>query len=144
MGDGIDIPDLLGELPKRFDEEVTEDEFHEIMKFTDNEIPIEEVEFVEYPGDVGGYDKGEEMEEVSSFKSDILRSKAEMSELNNRFTYHPPKEGQIEVYNQLRKTIHQAAMKICELCPDSRERDIAFQKLEEAAFWANAGVARRT
>jgi len=31
---------------------------------------------------------------------------------------------------------------INENCPDSREKSLAFTKLEEAVMWANASIAR--
>lgn len=29
-----------------------------------------------------------------------------------------------------------------ELCPESRERSLAFTKIDEAVMWANASIAR--
>jgi len=41
-----------------------------------------------------------------------------------------------------------AAKSLAELmddeCPESREKSLAFTKLEEAIFWANASIARRS
>lgn len=64
-------------------------------------------------------------------------------ELLTRFTYHAPKEGQAQKYETLRAQAHVAAMKIDELCPDSREKSLALSALEESVMWANAAIARR-
>lgn len=63
-------------------------------------------------------------------------------ELNNRFTYHAPKPGQNERYQDLRGTALMLAQKICEQVPFSREQSVALTHLEEVVFWANAGIAR--
>lgn len=64
------------------------------------------------------------------------------AELDNRFSYHPPKPGQNEVYEELRFEAKGLAAKIDALVPDSREKSTALTHLESAVFWANAGVAR--
>lgn len=66
----------------------------------------------------------------------------ERADLLNRFTYHPPKEGQAERYETLRARGLELAMIINELTPPSRERSLAITKLEESIMWANAGIAR--
>ncbi len=58
------------------------------------------------------------------------------------FTYHPPKDGQPEKYVALRNRAKELAYLINELVPNSREKSCAMTKLEEAIFWANAGIAR--
>lgn len=63
-------------------------------------------------------------------------------DLENRFTHHPPKEGQIEKYKILRDEGKMFAYRILDLAPDCRERALALTKLEEAIMWANAGIAR--
>lgn len=64
-------------------------------------------------------------------------------ELDIRFTYHPPKPGQAEKYETLRKMARTYAEAIEAFCPDSREKAIALTKLEESNMWANASIARR-
>lgn len=64
------------------------------------------------------------------------------NDLENRFTYHAPKPGQPEKYEELRGRAKQLAYLIRDLCPTSRETSLALTKLEEAVFWANAAVAR--
>jgi hypothetical protein len=63
-------------------------------------------------------------------------------DLENRFTYHPVQEGQAEKYATIRASILQVARMINTLVPDSREKSLAVTALEEACFWANAGIAR--
>lgn len=60
-----------------------------------------------------------------------------------RFTWHPPKEGQPERYEKIRDQARELAYFIHLNVPDSREKDIAFIKLEECVMWANAAIARR-
>jgi hypothetical protein len=56
--------------------------------------------------------------------------------------YHTPKQGQPEKYEALRAQAKKMAYLIDELCPDCRERSLAFTKLEESIMWANASIAR--
>lgn len=64
------------------------------------------------------------------------------NELEKRFTYHAPKDGQPARYEHLRETAKAFAYLIEAKCPDSRERALALTKLEEVVFWANAAIAR--
>ena len=63
-------------------------------------------------------------------------------ELENRFTYHAPKEGQPERYERIRYKAKMFTAYINEHCPDSREKSVALTKIEEAVMWANAAIAR--
>jgi len=63
-------------------------------------------------------------------------------DIRNRFTYHPPLEGQAEKYTDIRSTALTLALLIDTLCPDSREKSLAITQLEESVFWANASIAR--
>lgn len=63
-------------------------------------------------------------------------------DLANRFTYHPPKDGQPDVYKIIRDIAFAYAVNINELVPDGREKALALTKLEEVVFWSNAGIAR--
>lgn len=65
-----------------------------------------------------------------------------MEDLNNRFTYHPPKDDQSLRYEGIRSEGLAFARTIDRLCPDSREKSLAITKLEEAVMWANASIAR--
>lgn len=62
--------------------------------------------------------------------------------IENNFTYHAPKEGQAEKYEQLRAKGKELALLIVELTPASREQSVALTELETAVFWANAAIAR--
>ena len=62
--------------------------------------------------------------------------------IENNFKYHTPKEEQPEKYTNIREKAKELAYLIQEVVPDSREKSLAFTKLEEATFWANAGIAR--
>jgi hypothetical protein len=64
-------------------------------------------------------------------------------ELSKRFTYHPPKGNQSEMYQQLRKEAALLAASIRNITPECREQSLAITKIEEAIFWANAAIARR-
>lgn len=64
------------------------------------------------------------------------------NQIENNFMYHKPKEGQNEKYETLRSKAKELAYLIEELCPNSRERSLAFTKLEESVMWANASIAR--
>lgn len=63
-------------------------------------------------------------------------------DLANRFTYHPPTDGQPEQYEMIRQIAFAYANHLNEVCPDGREKTIAMTKLEEVVFWANAAIAR--
>lgn len=63
-------------------------------------------------------------------------------DLNNIYTYHPPKGDQPQRYTAIREKCRELAELVSELCPPSRERSLAFTKIEEASMWANASIAR--
>lgn len=67
----------------------------------------------------------------------------EEAELGRRFIYHKPKEGQPHKYEILRGYARELAKRVEDLCPESREKALAFTKIEEAVMWANAAIARR-
>lgn len=69
-------------------------------------------------------------------------SDREMSDLDNRFTYHPPKGDQLERYGMLRAHARALANDIVTRTPKSREQALALTNLEQAMFWANAAIAR--
>lgn len=63
-------------------------------------------------------------------------------QIANNFIYHSPKEGQPERYEKLRAKARELANLINEICPESREKSVAFTHLETAVMWANASIAR--
>lgn len=68
------------------------------------------------------------------------------ADLNNRFSYHPPKDtprgNQASRYQIIRAEAGAFAALINEQAPDSREKSLAITHLEEAVMWANAAIAR--
>jgi hypothetical protein len=66
----------------------------------------------------------------------------EQYEIENNFTYHKPFGNQPERYEKLRSKAKELANLILELCPKSREKSLAFTKLEESIMWANSSIAR--
>lgn len=65
-----------------------------------------------------------------------------IEEINVRFTYHAPKEGQPKIYEDIRDKARSLAILIADTTPTSREQSLAMTKLEEVVMWANAAVAR--
>lgn len=80
--------------------------------------------------------------ETEAIPSKYPLLKGTEDDIENRFTYHPPKPGQQERYVLLRNIGRYMAENIVCSAPPSRERAIAVTKLEEAIFWANAAIAR--
>jgi hypothetical protein len=66
----------------------------------------------------------------------------DISNLEHRFTYHPPTGEQPSTYTEIRLFGYKFALFINALSPDSREKSLAITKIEEAVFWANASIAR--
>ena len=65
-----------------------------------------------------------------------------MFNIEKAFTYHPPKDDQTGRYIVIRGKAKELASMVDELCPESRERSLAFTKIDEAVMWANASIAR--
>ena len=63
--------------------------------------------------------------------------------IENSFTYHAPKDDQSEIYEIIRENAKDLAYLLDKFCPASREKSLAFTKLEESVFWANASIARK-
>ncbi len=66
----------------------------------------------------------------------------DFEDLKRRFTYHKPKEGQPEMYEDIRAQALRFAVTLNEYCPDSREKSSAMTKLDEVVMHANAAIAR--
>lgn len=62
--------------------------------------------------------------------------------IENNFTYHSPKDGQPQKYEDIRNKAKELAYLIDCYVPESRELSLSMTKLEEAVMWANAGIAR--
>lgn len=63
-------------------------------------------------------------------------------QFDNIFSYHAPFGDQPDRYNRLRNCAREFAEVIDELCPESREKSLAFTNLEQSVMWANASIAR--
>ena len=59
----------------------------------------------------------------------------------NVFSYHKPKEGQPEKYEEIRNKAKELGLIISSVCPDSNEKEQALNALREAVMWANASIA---
>ena len=65
------------------------------------------------------------------------------NDIENRFTYHPPKGERIVREHELtRNQVKTLAHSWDGNLPNGREKALAITKLEEALFWANAAIAR--
>lgn len=62
--------------------------------------------------------------------------------IRNRFIYHKPTGNQAVKYEVIRNLCLDIALRLNELCPDSRELSLALTHLEQANFYANAAIAR--
>ena len=72
----------------------------------------------------------------------MIVTEKHITDLNNRFTYHAPKEGQPTLYEALREGGKTLARLVLEATPPSREQSLSLTHIEEAVFWANAAIAR--
>ena len=63
-------------------------------------------------------------------------------QIENNFTYHPPKDGDPAKYSIIRERAKELAYLIDGYCPAGREKSLAMTKIEESVFWANAAIAR--
>ncbi len=63
-------------------------------------------------------------------------------DLENRIKYHRPDQDGIDRIAQMRRYALDWSNAIRQMVPDGREQAVAFTKIEEAMFWANAGIAR--
>lgn len=65
-----------------------------------------------------------------------------MINIEKIFTYHPPKDENVMKFIDIREKAKEFGILINNICPDSREKSLAFTKLEEVVMWANASLAR--
>ncbi len=67
----------------------------------------------------------------------------DLTELTNRFKFHPADTDEKQKAHQsIRDLTAQLALHFNRTVPPGRELSTAITKLEEAMFWANAGIAR--
>lgn len=64
-----------------------------------------------------------------------------IEKLKKIFTYHPPKNDQIERYGLIREKAYELALLITEKTPESKEQEIALNHLKTAIMWANSAIA---
>ena len=107
------------------------------LRYMENEKKAEEIVEEIYRN---SYPKGDT--EAPDACNSCCEQESGKYDVENIFTYHSPQPGQPERYTVLRAGAKELAKMILEACPDSREREQALTKLEEAVFWANASVAR--
>ncbi len=58
------------------------------------------------------------------------------------FNRHAPDPDLKYTHKIVRDKFHRVALELNDLIPDGREKSLMITKLEEALFWADAGVAR--
>lgn len=63
-------------------------------------------------------------------------------DLVRRFTYHRPEGQKITDHDDVRARFLEFAREIAAVLPAGREKSLAITKLEEAANWAHAAIAR--
>lgn len=63
-------------------------------------------------------------------------------QLENRYSYHPPKGDQAVRYEQIRAKVLETAKFVRDLTPCCPEQARAFNALDEVMFLANAAIAR--
>jgi hypothetical protein len=70
-----------------------------------------------------------------------LENPAELEQLKNWFSYHPPVEEQVALYTAVREAglVLGRAIMLC--CPPSADRSAALRKAREAVMTANAAIA---
>lgn len=69
---------------------------------------------------------------------------AVLIDVQNRFTYHPPKDGQADQYTRLRDRFRELAENLVLSTPISREQATALTLLDQAMMMANAAIARNS
>lgn len=62
--------------------------------------------------------------------------------IEHNFKHHPPNSKKVGIHETIRESFKGIALQMVALVPEGREQSLVLTKLEEAMFWANAGVAR--
>jgi hypothetical protein len=65
------------------------------------------------------------------------------TDLDVKFKHHPPRDDlTIRKHEEIRAACRKVAETVEATVPLGREQALALTKIEEAMFWANAGIAR--
>lgn len=62
-------------------------------------------------------------------------------DLDNLFSYHPPKGDQIKRYAEIREAAQAFAQVIVDVTPASAEQTLAIRKVHDAMMQANSAIA---
>jgi len=89
-----------------------------------------------------GPPSAEAMDPLRVGKGSTLDPRDRREEILKRFDTHAIGESQGISIARLRMSVRQMAGVIDDEVPPGREKSVALRKLEEALFWADAGVAR--
>ena len=73
---------------------------------------------------------------------EYTQPRTDQADLENRIKYHRPNAEGIEFIAAMREYALDWSGAILGRVPSGREQSIALTKIEEALFWANAGIAR--
>ncbi len=65
-----------------------------------------------------------------------------IKDLVHRFSYHKPDGLAVISHEEVRDAFCKVAITMEHILPEGREKSLAMTKIEEAMFWANAGIAR--
>lgn len=64
-------------------------------------------------------------------------------DIDRRFKFHPADtDAKAQAHEKVRQLCRNTAFYLNDLVPEGREKALAFTKLEEVMFWANAALAR--
>ncbi len=66
----------------------------------------------------------------------------ELKEIKDRIVYLKPSPKELEKFELYRTEAFCLALKIDEICIDSREKSLALTKLEEVLFWVDKAVVK--
>lgn len=65
-------------------------------------------------------------------------------EMEHRFKFHPANtELKANAHDEARAACLRLAQELGNIVPEGREWSVVLTKIEEAMFWANAGIARK-
>lgn len=80
--------------------------------------------------------------EINAAQEKYTLDDEQIAELEKRFTYHKPLDGQAERYLAIRDLAKLFAQVVMEQTPPTREQSLALTHIEDAVMWANAAIAR--